>query len=446
MTGIGYACLARGLPGTEMKTCRLQNATPENLTRLTGLNLQALRRLVQYNAASGIRLFRISSDLVPLGSHEANQVAWWDTFRDDLAGIGQLARSAGMRLSMHPGQYTILNALLPDVVERAIADLAYHVRVLDGLGTGADSKIILHIGGVYGDRNQALMRFRDTVGRLDDSIRRRLVIENDERHYGIADVLETGLALGLPVVFDNLHFAVKEGIAPSGADGDSGASNPAGMDGSPGPGTDGLSAEQWIAACRATWKPADGRQKIHYSQQAPDKKPGAHAATIRVRDFLDFQARLPDPDIDIMLEVKDKNLSAVKCSLCLDAHGPITALEQEWSRYKYSVLERSPQDYQAIRQLLKDKSAYPAAAFYGLVEDALFQPENAGYALNAAQHVWGYFKDVCSDGERQAFLALADGYRAGALPLSRLKAWLGRMAVRHQDPYLLASYYFLDLP
>lgn len=425
MIGIGFACLTRGIPDTEMKTCRLQNATPEHLVRLIGLNLEALRRIVAYCIRSSIHVFRVSSDLVPLASHSANTVPWWDLFRDELADIGRLAREGGVRLSMHPGQYTILNSESADVVRRAVADLDYHARVLDGLGTGSDSKIVLHIGGTYGDRRQSLQRFRESVGRLDDRIRRRLVIENDERHFGIADVLETGLALGLPVVFDSLHHAVHE------ATHEATAASP---------------HVQWIQACRATWTPADGRQKIHYSQQDPAKKPGAHAASITVRDFLAFARALPDADIDVMLEVKDKNLSAVKCSLCLAESRPILALEEEWSRYKYSVLERSPQDYQAIRQLLKDKAAWPAVAFYERIEHALAQPERSGLALNAVQHVWGYFKNGCSEAERQRFMALAEGYQSGDVPLRQVKSFLNRLAIKYEDPYLLASYYFLDLP
>lgn len=85
-----------------------------------------------------------------------------------------------IRVSMHPGQYTVLNSPNDDVVKRAIEDLNYHVKVLDNFGVGENHKIILHIGGVYNDKEQAINRFADNYKRLNDQVRERLVIENDE--------------------------------------------------------------------------------------------------------------------------------------------------------------------------------------------------------------------------------------------------------------------------
>ena len=117
---------------------------------------------------------------------------------------------------------------------------------------------------------------------------------------------------------------------------------------------------------------AGGRQtKIHYAQQARSKKPGSHSGSIRIDEFLEFYKGLSQVPLDIMLEVKDKNLSAVKCINCTSINGKIGDLEDEWSRYKYIVLERLPENYIKIRKLLKDKSAYPAVAFYRLIDEAL---------------------------------------------------------------------------
>jgi UV DNA damage endonuclease len=69
----------------------------------------------------------------------------------------------------------------------------------------------------------------------------------------------------------------------------------------------------WINECRKTWLAKDGTQKVHYSQQAQGKKAGSHSESIKVEEFLDFYKSLGRDDLDIMLEVKDKNLSAVRC-------------------------------------------------------------------------------------------------------------------------------------
>jgi UV DNA damage endonuclease len=200
----------------------------------------------------------------------------------------------------------------------------------------------------------------------------------------------------------------------------------------------GGSDAQWIDACRPTW---DSRQKIHYSQQAAEKRQGAHSATIHVREFIDFCNVLPSQDIDVMLEVKDKNLSAVKCMLCTTESKTFSKLEQEWSRYKYSVLEADPAGYQRIRTLLKDKTAYPAAEFYGIIEQALEQPFHAGHAINAAQHVWGYFKNTASESEKQQMRSLTQNFTE--LSNRRAKSLLKKLANKYHVPYLVSSYYFL---
>lgn len=284
---IGYACLTVGVEGTKLRTCSLKNATPALLTELIYSNLLVLDKVLDYNIQNDIKLFRISSDIIPFGSHPVNKLEWWQIFADQLKNLGQKSHSHNMRLSMHPGQYTVLNSPIDVVVKRAVEDLRYHARFLDSLGLGPENKIVLHVGGVYGDRLASMERFVSEYRRLDENIRQRLVIENDDRQYRIGDVLSMGRSEGIPVVFDNLHHQV----------------NP-----------DNTHTElEWIEVCASTWKPQDGPQKIHYSQQDPSKRPGAHSATIHVNEFLQFVRNLPNSDVDIMLEVKDKNLSAVKC-------------------------------------------------------------------------------------------------------------------------------------
>ena len=142
----------------------------------------------------------------------------------------------------------------------------------------------------------------------------------------------------------------------------------------------------WVDRCTPTWKPFDGLQKIHYSQQSANGKPGAHSRTIAINGFMEDMAPLSGRSLDVMLEVKDKNLSAIKCMLCLAEDARIDGLECEWNRYKYAVLEHSPHHYQQIRSLLKDKTRYPAVASCNLIESALEHPIDSGSAANAAMH------------------------------------------------------------
>lgn len=414
---IGYACQTLGVRDASFRTCRASTCTPELLDGIIAHNLQVLGNILAWNARFGIRMFRITSDLIPFGSSPVNTLPWRKTHKDAFLLLGEQIRQSGMRVSMHPGQYTLLNAQEPDIVHRAVADLSYHADVLEALGTASDAKLVLHVGGVYGDRSASLARFRSVWRDLDDRIKSRLVIENDERCFPIGDVLELGHALGIPVVYDNLHNR----LLPT----DTSRSDAA-----------------WMEDCRPTWKPADGRQKIHYAQQAAGRRPGSHADTIRIGEFLSFVDALPDVKPDIMLEVKDKNLSARKCQLCVSERTTMRDLETEWARWKYRVLEASPAVYQAIRLLLKDKTAVPAVAFYALIEQAQDAPIDPGHAENAAQHVWGYFRGKADDRAKAAFNRALEKFRAGTGSLSAVKGVLQRLAVAHKENYLLDSLYF----
>ncbi|MDW7657342.1 MAG: UV DNA damage repair endonuclease UvsE [Bacillota bacterium] len=416
---IGYACLAVGVPGTALHTCHQSKADDAVLKAVIEKNLTALRQLILYNIEQGIGLFRISSDIIPFGSSPVNQLPWQVLYAEQLSGIGELIRRSRMRVSMHPGQYTVINALDDGVVRRAIADLGYHADFIDALGVDSGDKIILHIGGVYGDKPAALARFASQYEQLDPSIKNRLVIENDERLFTVEDALSLNRRIGVPVVFDNLHHALNRYDAAS--------SEPA-------------ADCDWIKACRSTWRPEDGPQKIHYSQQEQDKRPGAHSSTITAQVFVADMAGLSD-DLDVMLEVKDKNLSAVKCSNCLRTTGPMTDLEKEWARYKYEVLEHAPVIYQAIRELLKDKKAWPVLPFYRYIEMALLEPVTLGHAMNAAQHVWGYLKQTATPQETKTFEQYLARYRAGGLSLASLKRLLCRIAMAQDQPYLRQSLY-----
>lgn len=417
MINFGYACLALGVVDTQMKSCTMRTATPERLREIITHNLQVLKRLVQYNQANHIHLFRISSDLIPFGSSPINTLPWQDEFADTFEEIGKVIAEADIRVSMHPGQYTVMNSPDEEVVNRAIADLNYHEQVLRLLNTGSTSKIILHVGGAYGDKPAAVDRFYQNWNRLDDSVRSRVVLENDERIYHIADVLNIATHLGVPAVFDTLHHSIH---FPK----------------------ENKSEADWILQCAKTWGKQDGRQKIHYSQQSSAGKPGAHSKTIYTEQFLPFYQTVRHLDLDIMLEVKDKNLSAIKCGLIASDTHNISFLEQEWAKYKYSVLEHSPNAYLAIRSLLKDKHAYPAKQFYGILEQALDEPLEMSNAVNALLHVWGYFKSVAQPEEKKRFFSSLDKYKNSAATLAMVKNQLYKLAKKHEEQYLLASYYF----
>ena len=413
---IGYACLAIAVPGSEMKSCTLKNASPERLLSLIEHNLNSLQTLIDYNLCNNIRLFRISSDLIPFGSSLSAELPWREMFAEKLFAIGQKILRSEMRVSMHPGQYTVLNSPDPLVAARAVEDLHYHASVLDSMGLGNEHKMILHLGGVYGDKRQAISRFISRYNDLDASIKKRLVLENDDRLYHIADILDVASTIGIPVVFDNLHNCVY-------------------------PANKAISDADWIKACSENWKKEDGPQKIHYSQQHQGKNPGAHSGSIQIEPFLEFWQQLSEMNIDIMLEVKDKNLSVLKCINCINEMG-IAVLEKEWAHYKYCLLERSPEGYRKIRRLLQDKTSYPALEMYRVIETSFALQVSTGNRVNAAQHVWGYFKDKASEAEKRRFQTLLQKYSSNEVRIQAVKNHLLRLAEKYHEDYLLSGYYF----
>ena len=241
------------------------------------------------------------------------------------------------------------------------------------------------------------------------------MLENDDRLFDIADMLETVSEAGMPAVYDNLHNAV----------------NPADTS---------RRDVEWIEMCRETWTNEDGPQKVHYSQQNQGKKPGAHSESIRIDEFLDYHREVSRTGTDIMLEVKDKNLSALKCMNCVSDRG-IGALESDWTRYKYSVLERSQEGYDRIRALLRDKSAYPAQEMYRTIEESLGRPATAGNADNAAQHVWGHVNGTATEAERKRFRNALQDFASGRTDIWPVKNILLKLAQKYWEEYLLNAYY-----
>lgn len=281
---LGYAGIALGVNATTTRSCRLKNASPTNLRELIQANLSGLERVLQYNVGLDIRLFRVSSQIVPFASHPVNVLGWWEENAETLQRLGDYVMAEGLRLSMHPGQYTVLSSPRPEVVDAALNDLLYHTRFLDAMGLGPEHKIVIHGGGTYGDRAAAQERFVTVYRRLPANIRSRLVIENDERSYRAQDVLAISHHVGIPVVFDALHDQVL-------------------------PSPDYAGRPKLMKACFETWTLPDGPPKTHFSSQDPTRQCGAHAAWIDPRAFMAFSGDTDGYSVDCMLEAKQKDLA-----------------------------------------------------------------------------------------------------------------------------------------
>jgi UV DNA damage endonuclease len=290
---IGYPCINQSLPCRSSRTFRLRSYTDERLLATVGENLHCLAEILRYNANHGLLFFRITSDLVPFASHPVCTADWQGAFREDFSELGAFIRDHRMRISMHPDQFILLNAKDPGILDRSILELTYHAEVLDLLGLNATAKIQLHVGGVYGDRSASIARFIERYLKLDEPILRRLVIENDDRRYTAKDCLQVHAETGIPVIFDNLHHRVN-----------SFSDEP---------------VAEIFPEVAATWGSHDGIPMVDYSSQDPDGRLGRHASTINLPDFLGFTEEVRSFDVDIMLEVKDKETSALRALAALES-------------------------------------------------------------------------------------------------------------------------------
>ena len=412
---IGYACLAVGVPESEMKSLSLARVSEKTLLDTCSANIAHLKNLLQYTRDQDLKLFRISSDLIPFGSSDANNLLWWEVFASELSELGSLATENGIRLSMHPGQYTVLNSPHKEVVDNAIADLVYHTKVLTSLGLGREHKIVLHIGGAYGDKSEATKRFVSVYKTLPQQVKDRLILENDDKLYTISEVLAIATELGCPAVFDNLHHKIN-------------------------PSTEKMTDQQWIEACSVTWKTEDGKQKIHYSQQDPKKKPGSHSPTIALDDFLSFYEALADKDIGLMLEVKDKNISALKCMHATKG-ATKERLHEQWLKYRHLVTERDPRKIWEIEDILRDTEDGQALgiAFYSLLEKILSLEVCRDQAEITAKTVAE--KCIQTPAEEKRIDARIAQYKEAQIPLEKLKQSIMNLANKHRVDEVLTSYY-----
>jgi UV DNA damage endonuclease len=281
MIRYGYPAQNLTLPATTNRTLRLASlADAEKVRALVWENMFGLETIVRWNAERGIRLFRIGQGLIPFASHPAFPYDWPEEHGDDLRELGALARSLGVRLSMHPGQFINPGSPNPETAGRSLDELRYAARVFDLMGND-DAVVVLHLGGAYDDRPAAVARFVEAL-RPQEDILRYLALENDERIWTAGEIVGAARALGIPAILDNLHHSLNPG---------------------------GLSLAEALDLALPSWEARGVRPKVHLSSQDPAKRPGAHAHSIEAGDWAAFLDALDGRETDVMVEAKGKELA-----------------------------------------------------------------------------------------------------------------------------------------
>lgn len=414
---IGYACMNLDIQPNDYKTCRKDHITKARLSEIIAHNLRVLETAIDYNIANGCTMFRISSSLIPFGSSPLNTVDWVHDFESDFKRISEKIINNKIRISVHPGQYTVLNSPDGNVVKASIAELEYHAQILQVLNPSRNSKMILHVGGIYGDKDSAIDRFIDVyMTKLSEAVKKHLVIENDDRLYTVEDVLYIASKTAVPVVFDNLHHEINPSLEKE-------------------------SMQSIVGHVLKTWSKEDGKPKMHYSQQAIGKRIGAHSDTIDLDIFQrDLDAIYSHGETDIMLEVKDKNRSFIKVDALINPSKK--TLEREWAQYKYWVMARSQKAYETLRRFFRDESTCDVLAFYQMIDSLRDLPVDNKAQMNACQHVWGYFKNIATDREKTQYLKLMEACKEDSAKYLSCNRFLKKLAYKYNVNYLINSYYF----
>ncbi len=282
---IGYPCINRTIICPGEKTFRLKSYSKERLKIVVENNINCLLKILHFNIEHNILFFRISSDIIPFASHPICRFKWQNYFKDSFKEIGDLIKNNNIRISMHPDQFNVVNSKDSNIFKRTHREILYHAQVLDLMGLDKSAKIQIHVGGVYGDKERSIERFIKRYETLDSSIRSRLVIENDDKSYTLLDCLKINKAINIPILFDVLHHEIN---------------------------SSGESLAEAFKKISKSWGRRDGLPMVDYSEQRRSKRPGVHAESIDTKMFKEFLVYTQDFDFDIMLEIKDKEKSALK--------------------------------------------------------------------------------------------------------------------------------------
>ncbi|WP_322907858.1 UV DNA damage repair endonuclease UvsE [Paenibacillus campi] len=258
-------------------------------------NLQTTLRVLKHNVAEDIHMYRMSSKLIPLATHAELQD--WDpitALEPEFADIGKYVREHRLRVSFHPDHFTVINTPRPEVLEAAVRDLRHHVRMLKAMGLDARAKNNIHVGGAYGDKPTAADRFVEQFSQLDDDIRCRITVENDDKTFTTPETLDVAQRSGLPMVLDIHHHMVNSA---------------------------GESAALYWPDIARTWESPLARTdvpegsyllpKIHASSPRSATDQRSHADGVEAAPLLDFlrQAARTSSHLDVMLEAKHKDLA-----------------------------------------------------------------------------------------------------------------------------------------
>ncbi|RDU34843.1 UV DNA damage repair endonuclease UvsE [Neobacillus piezotolerans] len=294
----------------QFKRLKDREAAIRKLERIALSNLANCLRLLRHNLANDIRFFRFSSRLIPLANHE--ELTDWDyisPLEEGFKDIAAFLREHPARIDFHPDHFVVLNTNKQDILKTTIQTLSMHYRMLKEMGIPPLHRCVIHIGGGYKDKEKALEMFIHNWGYLPRKLQEMIMLENDDTTFTIKEALYLCEKLGIPCVFDYHHH-----LAHNGGEG---------------------WEEEWERVVR-TWSFSPLPIKMHISSPKSEKEFRAHAGYIDSRMFLEFLRKVKGsvPEIDCMIEAKEKDAALFKLMKDLRKEASIEIIDQASFRIK----------------------------------------------------------------------------------------------------------------
>lgn len=291
---LGYACINTKLGGFKSYTLRHLKENPLEIIARIRYNFRHTVNIIINNCERNIKLYRLTSELVPLATHVEfkeweKQVGWsWKEDKDILQyleWIKLLNQDQNLHLTLHPGQYTVLNSPKKEIHEKAVEDLEYHQWVLNKIG---GEFLVIHLGGVYGNKEASKQRFISKFNTLSKDLQDILVIENDDKSYGVKDIIEVSKEIGCLPLIDFHHHRC----------------NPSKFD---------------LNEVVRLWKDKKRNIKVHLSSGKAFEKDRRHSDFVDVEDFQwvisEYNKTNYSDTLWLMLECKEKDKCIDKLKL-----------------------------------------------------------------------------------------------------------------------------------
>ena len=293
---LGYVAIALNLKNvTSSSTVTFANYNKlkneeeklKKLKSVTFSNLDDLETILKYNIKNNIHFYRLTSKLIPLSTHP--EVLWqYDRyFSKELKRIGEIVKKSNMRIDFHPDQFNVVNSIKENVVKDTLRNLNHAVDVYD-LMDYDDGKLVIHVGSSAGGKGDSINRFIDNFNEFPKRIRKRLILENDDKIFTAKDVLFICEKIKIPMVLDVHHHNCKN---------------------------DGENLSDLMKNIFDTWSCENLPPKIHFSSPKEGKLDRKHADYIDVNEFASFLNLAKESvnnDFDVMIEAKKKDLALFK--------------------------------------------------------------------------------------------------------------------------------------